>query len=213
MQDKMQKSEDLKLHYDFQPAKYLAGSTSLSRMMCFIGWSLHHIHRTVDILCQKYPSFPSISSSVDYFSSTSGSVSSLSLSPAFPQLRPARAFFRRFEGRPHERIKPIHTLNLSTASHPATRYTWRIKRCYVNMEKVVDSCMRRAWISLSCPTSRETDAFVSLASLDPLSRIVLWYACVTFAYLFPTRLFVSNERRSWISIRPTKRTYVAISQS
>lgn len=143
----------------------------------------------------------------------SGSVSSLSLSPPFPQLRPALAFFRRFEGRPHERIKPIHTLNLSTASHPATRYTWRIKRCYVNMEKVVDSCMRRAWISLSCPTSRETDAFVSLASLDPLSRIVLWYACVTFAYLFPTRLFVSNERRSWISIRRTKRTYVAISQS
>lgn len=96
-------------------------------------------------------------------------------SSAFPRASgPALlcVFIRRSEGRLLERIKPIHTLNLSTASHPATWCTSRIKRCYVNMEKVVDSCMRRTWISLSCPTSRETDAFVSLASLSILSRVL-----------------------------------------
>lgn len=145
-------------------------------------------------------------------------VFSVSVPRPFPKLRGrlSSVFIRRSEGRLLERIKPIHTLNLSTASHPATWCTSRIKRCYVNMEKVVDSCMRRTWISLSCPTSRETDAFVSLAP-PPLSlslaRIVPWYACVTFSYICsPHRLFVSNE--SWISIRRTIRTFAAaINQS
>lgn len=144
-------------------------------------------------------------------------VFSVSVPRPFPKLRGrlSSVFIRRSEGRLLERIKPIHTLNLSTASHPATWCTSRIKRCYVNMEKVVDSCMRRTWISLSCPTSRETDAFVSLASPLSLSlaRIVPWYACVTFSYICsPHRLFVSNE--SWISIRRTIRTFAAaINQS
>lgn len=102
-----------------------------------------------------------------------GGVFSVFVPRPFPELRSRLSvFIRRSEGRLLERIKPIHTLNLSTASHPATWCTSRIKRCYVNMEKVVDSCMRRTWISLSCPTSRETDAFVSLASLSILSRVL-----------------------------------------
>lgn len=101
-----------------------------------------------------------------------GGVLSVFVPRPFPELRGrlSSVFARRSEGRLLGRIKPIHTLNLSTASHPATWCISRIKRCYVNMEKVVDSCMRRTWISLSCPTSRETDAFVSLASLSILSR-------------------------------------------
>lgn len=119
-------------------------------------------------------------------------VFSVSVPRPFPKLRGrlSSVFIRRSEGRLLERIKPIHTLNLSTASHPATWCTSRIKRCYVNMEKVVDSCMRRTWISLSCPTSRETDAFVSLAPPLSLSRAYCAMVRVRYVlvYLFPTQV-------------------------
>lgn len=132
-------------HHNFQPAKYFAGSTSLThvrhRVMAAASYSRN---RRYSDLVSEISFFPFYLFICRLFLFYQRSASPLSLSAAFPQLRPALAFFRRFEGRPHERIKPIHTLNLSTASHPATRYTWRIKRCYVNMEKVVDSCMRRA---------------------------------------------------------------------
>lgn len=71
----------------------------------------------------------------------------------------------------------IRSPNLSSASHLHAPLRGRPRRCYVNMEKVVDSCMRRAWISLAlsrrlarCLVRQAVKLMHSPSRRDPLWR-------------------------------------------